>query len=623
MATRDDEFVRATSLSDLEDAGRELFTARGRAIALFHHEGEVRAVDNRCPHMGFPLSEGSVEEGVLTCHWHHARFELSCGDTFDPWADDVRTYPVEVRDGDVYVHPDPPVERDPAEHWRDRLETGLAENLRLVVAKSVVGLDDAGVPAVDVAERGVAFGTRYREDGWSSGLTILAAMTNALDVLDDEDRRRASYTGLRHVASDCAGEPPRFDQPAFDVDGVDADRLASWLRENVEVRDADGTERVLRTAVRECDRDAVEAMLYAAATDHAYLDAGHTFDMTNKAIETLDHLDWPRASDEADGDGQGAAPGDDADGERADAAAVLASLVTRYTDADRAEEGSAWRQPEDLAAMRERFVDDLPALAAGDRDPDWTPPAGFQEDLLGDDPHDVVAAVRDAIGAGATVDALAHEVASAAATRVARFGTTNEFGDWDTVHHTFTYANAVQRAASRVQPTELYRGVLDGAFSVYLDRFLNSPPAPTPNPANGDVAVEAVDAHREALSEAFDREGAVNEAGRHAVALLAVADDADVLWSTLGSALLREDAGFHTLQAYEAALAQFRVARDRAPNDRAPAGRDPEGVPTERERVAAVAAARYLAAHTPTRREAEQTFTIASRLLRGESVHGD
>jgi len=615
MATSDDGFVRATSLADLREAGRELFTARGRAIALFHHEGEVRAVDNRCPHMGFPLSDGSVEDGILTCHWHHARFELACGDTFDPWADDVQTYPVEVRDGDVYVHPDPPRDRDPATHWRDRLDTGLRENLRLVVAKSVVGLADADVPAVDVTERGVAFGTRYRADGWSSGLTILAAMTNALDVLDGDDRKRALYTGLRHVASDCAGEPPRFDQPAFDVDDVSADRLEEWFRETVEVRDGDGAERVLRTAVATCDRDAVERMLYAAATDHAYLDAGHTFDMTNKAVETLDRLDWPRDEGE-DGEREAdRADATDADA-RADAADVLASLVTRFTDAERAEEGSEWRQPEDLAAMRESFVDDLPALAAGDRDPDWQPPAGFQDDLLGDDPHVVVDALRDAVRDGATVEALAHEVASAAATRVARFGTTNEFGDWNTVHHTFTYANAVQQAASRVEPVELYRGVLDGAFSVYLDRFLNSPPASIPNPANGDVEVETVDAHREALRDAFDREGAVADAGRHAAALLAVADSPRPVWSTLGAGLLREDAGFHTLQAYEAALAQFRAARERAPED-------PEGLASERERVAVVAAARYLAAHSPTRREAEQTFTIASRLLRGETVHGD
>ncbi|MFC6952014.1 Rieske 2Fe-2S domain-containing protein [Halorubellus litoreus] len=608
MATSDDGdgFVRATSLADLEDAGRELFTARGTAIALFHHEGEVRAVDNRCPHMGFPLSDGSVEDGVLTCHWHHARFELSCGDTFDPWADDVATYPVEVRDGDVYVQPNPPRDRDPAAHWRDRLDTGLRENLRLVVAKSAVGLDDAGVDPVDVAERGVAFGTRYREDGWSSGLTILAALTNALDVLDGDDRKRATYTGLRHVASDCAGEPPRFDQPAFDVDDVSADRLAEWFRETVEVRDSDGAERVLRTAVETASREDVEAMLYAAATDHAYLDAGHSFDMTNKAVETLDHLGWPSTTDAVRQE-------DDA----ADAADVLASLVTRFTDADRAEEGSEWRQPEDLAAMRESFEAALPTLAAGERDPDWRPPSGFQDALLGDDPHDVVDALRDAIRDGATVGALAHEVATAAATRVARFGTTNEFGDWNTVHHTFTYANAVQQAASRVEPTELYRGVLDGAFSVYLDRFLNSPPAPVPNPADGDAGeLGTVETHRERLLDAFDREGAVNDAGREAAALLAVADDPRELWSTLGGALLREDAGFHTLQAYEAAHAQFHAARDRASDG-------PEGLPSERERTAAVAAARYLAAHTPTRREAEQTFTIASRLLRGESIHED
>jgi nitrite reductase/ring-hydroxylating ferredoxin subunit len=601
----DDAFVRATSLDDLRETGRELVTTRGRAIALFFHEGEVRAVDNRCPHMGFPLSDGSVEDGVLTCHWHHARFELSCGDTFDPWADDVETYPVDVRDGDVYVRPEPARDRDPREHWRDRLDVGLRENLRLVVAKSVVGLSNAEVPATDVVERGVAFGTRYREDGWSSGLTILAAMTNALSVLDDEDQRRALYTGLRNVANDCAGEPPRFDQPAFDVEDVSGERLAEWFRETVEVRDSDGAERVLRTAVAECDREAVESMLYAAATDHAYLDSGHSFDMANKAVETLDHLDWPDATRD-----------ERAEGERASAADVLASLVTRFTDADRAEEGAAWRQPEDLAAMREAFEADLPGLAAGDRDPDWAPASGFQETLLGDDPHAVVDAVRDAIREGATVEALAHEVATAAATRVARFGTTNEFGDWNTVHHAFTYANAVQQAANRVEPTELYRGVLDGAFSVYLDRFLNSPPASIPDPATGDVDLADANAHRDALLETFDREGSVNDAGREAVGLLATADSPRVVWSTLGEGLLREDAGFHTLQAFEAGHAQFHAAREHA-------SRVGEGVARERERAAVVAAARYLAAHTPTRREAEQTFTIATRLLRGETIHGD
>jgi len=41
--------------------------------------------------MGFPLDRGSVEDGILTCHWHHARFDFASGCTFDLWADDVPT----------------------------------------------------------------------------------------------------------------------------------------------------------------------------------------------------------------------------------------------------------------------------------------------------------------------------------------------------------------------------------------------------------------------------------------------------------------------------------------------------------------------------------------------------
>ncbi len=49
---------------------------RGNVIAVFHHEGEAYAVDNRCPPMGFPLDRGGVKDGILTCHWRHARFNL-------------------------------------------------------------------------------------------------------------------------------------------------------------------------------------------------------------------------------------------------------------------------------------------------------------------------------------------------------------------------------------------------------------------------------------------------------------------------------------------------------------------------------------------------------------------
>ncbi|MFU8868781.1 Rieske (2Fe-2S) protein, partial [Natronococcus sp.] len=211
MATTDD-FRATIPLEELREQGRAQVSVDGTPLALFHHEGEVRAVDNRCPHMGFPLSEGTVDDGVLTCHWHHARFELACGDTFDPWADDVQTYPVEVRDGEVYVDPDPERERPPAEHWASRLETGLEENLGLVLAKATIGLLDAGVDHREPTATILEFGTGYRESGWGPGLTILGCLANVIDDLEPEDRKRALYVGARRVASDCAGEPPNFDQ---------------------------------------------------------------------------------------------------------------------------------------------------------------------------------------------------------------------------------------------------------------------------------------------------------------------------------------------------------------------------------------------------------------------------
>jgi nitrite reductase/ring-hydroxylating ferredoxin subunit len=577
--TEGDPYVRAVELADLEASGREVVTLRGRTIALFHHEGAVHAIDNRCPHMGFPLNEGSLEDGVLTCHWHHARFELSCGDTFDPFADDVQTYPVEVRDGTVYVRPDPVRDKPPSEHWRDRLEHGLEENIRLVIAKSVIGLDDADVPIEVPLRAGVEFGTRYREDGWGPGLTTLGVMANLRPALRPADRRRALTVGLAEVASDCAGEPPFFVQDPLSATDVSPKRLTAWFRDNVDVRDADGAERVLRAAIRaDLPQSTVAGMFVAALTDHRYLDSGHQLDFANKAFDLLDHVGWEYADQ------------------------VLPSLVPGLASADRAEERSSWRQPIDVANLIAEAAADLPALLEGGADESWTEPDDFVETLLGGDPHAILDALTDAIAAGASALELARVVAYAAARRVAQFGTANEFRDWNTVHHTYTYANALCGLARRTDAVETYRGVFDAAASVYLDRFLNVPPTPVPTPdGEGDPAALLED-----LLETFEVEAPeeVNRAGRLTAQYLAAGGDPDALKRSLGEVLLREDVGFHPRQNLEAAFAQYDDQPDQ-----------------QRARVHLIGAARYLSAHTPTRRADEQTFRIAERLNRGEQLH--
>src|SRR5436309_7132985 len=102
----DDRYAFATYLSDLQRSPGACLCVQiqKHTIALFYHNSKVYAVDNRCPHMGFPLNQGTVKDGILTCHWHHARFDLNSGGTFDQWAGDVRSYPVEIRnENEIWV----------------------------------------------------------------------------------------------------------------------------------------------------------------------------------------------------------------------------------------------------------------------------------------------------------------------------------------------------------------------------------------------------------------------------------------------------------------------------------------------------------------------------------------
>src|SRR2546426_11112847 len=113
------QFVRAASLPLVREKGRLVVGLNGHTVCLIADQGSVHAVDNRCPHMGFPLHRGTVQDGILTCHWHHAQFDLASGCTFNLFADDVPTYPVQVRDGEVWLTPYR--ERiDEAAHWKER-----------------------------------------------------------------------------------------------------------------------------------------------------------------------------------------------------------------------------------------------------------------------------------------------------------------------------------------------------------------------------------------------------------------------------------------------------------------------------------------------------------------------
>src|SRR2546421_7198009 len=199
---------RAASLAKVREAGRVVVSLGGHTICLLAEGDEIFAVDNRCPHMGFPLHRGTVSDGILTCHWHHARFDLCTGGTFDQFADELRRFPVEIEGDDVYVDLTP--RRDPVEHQRQRLQVGLERNIPLVVAKAAIVLVDADPSGVDAFRAGIDFGVRRRGGGWFRGLTTLSCFMKLVPRPPPEERAAALYHGLTDVAPDSAGEEPRL-----------------------------------------------------------------------------------------------------------------------------------------------------------------------------------------------------------------------------------------------------------------------------------------------------------------------------------------------------------------------------------------------------------------------------
>jgi len=565
--------TRAGSLEELRKEGRLLTKVGALPVVVFWDEDRAWAIEDRCPHMGFPLHQGTVESGLVTCHWHHARFDLVTGCTLDPFADDARGFEVTVDGDDVLVE----ARRgdDPVAHLYQRLDDGLEMGLSLVLAKSVLGLLEAGIAPEEIVRRGIAFGTRYRDSGWGAGLTVLVAMANVLPSLDPHDRALALVHGLAFVARDTRNHAPRFPMRPFDHDGdLEPKRLASWYRRFIETRSGDAAELVLTTALAEPGFiGEVERMMFAAVTDHVFVDGGHTIDFTNKAFESLGYVGQKAAAD------------------------VLPTLVRQTAAASWSEQTGTWRHPHDLAELIARTQPrlDTAMLAGMTKHGAFTDVAGLAWQLLDDDPERVIDALIEAMTTGADPRQLGRALAYAAALRITRFHVQNDFGDWDTVHHAFTAAHALHAALARIPTSQLLRGLVHGALRVYLDRFLNVPAARLPDAQSGDLAD---------LDECWEIQGAVDRAGNIAAGYLRGGGDPEQLIAALGHALLREDVEFHWYQVFEAAVAEFHAW---------PAGSE-EGV------LILAGLARFLAAHTPTRRELSRVVDIATRLRRGEEL---
>lgn len=97
------KWYKAAELDELPDGRVKSVTCGLETVCLTHYNGGYAALNNRCPHQGGPLGEGSIENGYLRCPWHGWDFHPTTGKPPGGYDDGIGCYGVEVREDGIYV----------------------------------------------------------------------------------------------------------------------------------------------------------------------------------------------------------------------------------------------------------------------------------------------------------------------------------------------------------------------------------------------------------------------------------------------------------------------------------------------------------------------------------------
>jgi nitrite reductase/ring-hydroxylating ferredoxin subunit len=116
--------TKVAEIGSLEEGKGLCVKAKDVSLVLVKTDGAVRALENKCPHLGLPLGRGKIETGEIVCPFHGSRFKIATGENTDwvaavagvkipAWSrallafgkkpQPVRTFPVTVEGQDVFV----------------------------------------------------------------------------------------------------------------------------------------------------------------------------------------------------------------------------------------------------------------------------------------------------------------------------------------------------------------------------------------------------------------------------------------------------------------------------------------------------------------------------------------
>lgn len=279
----DTDWTKAIALTDLEAKVRTVVKLGGKQIMLLHSAGKTYAFNNRCPHEGFPLSEGTVtDDCILTCNWHSWRFNLEDGETL-VGGDALRHYPLEVRDGEIWLDvSDPPPEEVQAKAIEGLCEA-FDEHDYERIARELARYEQAdGDPldtlslALEWAAEGLEFGTTHAQAAAPDWL----ALRNSMSSEDPTERLIPIVEIIGHLSWDVLMQKGPFPLNAEAATAYDADAFEQAIEDEDERRAI----ALARAGLAQGGAELLRPVLERASLRH-YQNFGHSVIYLDKAYE--------------------------------------------------------------------------------------------------------------------------------------------------------------------------------------------------------------------------------------------------------------------------------------------------------------------------------------------------
>lgn len=97
-------WIKVGHESDLAVGEMKQISMEEDDLALYHIEEGFFATSDVCTHAAQSLSQGTLEGAVVACPRHGGKFDVRTGQpTAFPCVIPIATYPVEIRDGEIWI----------------------------------------------------------------------------------------------------------------------------------------------------------------------------------------------------------------------------------------------------------------------------------------------------------------------------------------------------------------------------------------------------------------------------------------------------------------------------------------------------------------------------------------